>query len=121
MCLRLRPRPFSPGIVWPWTFVATTSSSRVRSFFRSRPVTTSLWPLVVDVGRVEERDAAFDGALDDRLGGGLVDRPRSLRRRAVAHHSEANARDAQTRAPEIHVLHWESVVTGGHLTGLEQR
>ena len=45
MCLRESPRPFSPGIVRPWTFVATTYSSRMpKSFFSRLPVTTSLWP-----------------------------------------------------------------------------
>ena len=98
MCLRQRPRPFSPGIVWPWTFVATTSSSRVRSFLQEPAGDDLALAAVVDVGGVEERDAALDGALDDRLGGGLVEHPRPLRRRAVAHHAEADARDAQTRA-----------------------
>ena len=45
MCLRERPRPFSPGIVWPCTLVATTYSSRIsNSLRRSLPVITSLWP-----------------------------------------------------------------------------
>ena len=44
MCLRERPTPFSPGIVRIRTFVAITSSSRLRSFGSTRPVTTSLSP-----------------------------------------------------------------------------
>jgi hypothetical protein len=43
-CLRPSPRPFSPGIVWPCTFVATTYSSRVKSLRSSLPVSTSLSP-----------------------------------------------------------------------------
>ena len=45
MCLRESPRPFSPGIVWPWTLVATTYSSRIPNSLRSRrPVMISLSP-----------------------------------------------------------------------------
>ena len=45
MCLRDSPWPFSPGIVLPWTLVATTYSSRMPNSLRSsRPVRTSLWP-----------------------------------------------------------------------------
>ena len=32
MCLRDRPRPLGPGVIWPWTFVAMTASSRERYF-----------------------------------------------------------------------------------------
>ena len=43
MCLRDRPRPFSPGMVGKCTFVATTYSSRMpNSRCKMRPVTTSL-------------------------------------------------------------------------------
>jgi hypothetical protein len=48
--------------------------------------------LRVDVGGVEERDAALDGAADDRLGGGLVQRPGAIGVVAVAHHPQAHAR-----------------------------
>jgi hypothetical protein len=45
MCLRDSPNPFSPGIVWPHTLVATTCSSRMpNSLPSSRPVSTSLSP-----------------------------------------------------------------------------
>jgi hypothetical protein len=61
--------------------------------------------LVVDVGRVEEDDAALDRPAHDRLGLVLADRPPALRARAEAHHSEADARDAQPRSAEVHVVH----------------
>src|SRR5262249_35742461 len=60
---------------------------------------------VVDVGRVEERDPALDRSTDDRLGLGLVERPLALAALPEAHHPEADARDAQPGAPEVHVLH----------------
>ena len=45
MCLRDRPPPFSPGIVFMNTLVASTYSSRIpNSLCSSRPVTTSLCP-----------------------------------------------------------------------------
>ena len=44
MCLRDSPRPFGPGIVSPWTLVATTTSSRLNILPRSRPVAVSLAP-----------------------------------------------------------------------------
>ena len=40
-----QPRPFGPGVIWPLTLVATTTSSRATSLFNSRPVATSLAPL----------------------------------------------------------------------------
>ena len=43
MCLRDSPAPFWPGIVRPFTLVATTYSSRVpNSLLSSRPVSSSL-------------------------------------------------------------------------------
>src|SRR6185369_1258823 len=50
---------------------------------------------VVDVGRVEEDDPAVYRALDDRLGGRLVERPFPALVLAEAHHPEAHARDAE--------------------------
>ena len=44
MCLRDSPRPFGPGVIWPCTFVATTTSSREMNLRSSRPVATSLVP-----------------------------------------------------------------------------
>src|SRR5581483_2427750 len=60
---------------------------------------------VVDVGGVEEDDAALDRAPDDRLGGVGVDRPLPAGMRAVAHHPEADPRDAEPRVAEVYVLH----------------
>ena len=105
MCLRERPRPFSPGIVRIRTFVAITSSSRLRSFGSTPAGDDLALAAVVDVGGVEERDPALDGAPDDRLRIGLGERPRPLRVGAEAHHAEAHARDAQAGVAEVHVLH----------------
>src|SRR5580658_1672886 len=44
MCLRERPRPFSPGVTGWNTLVAMTASSRVKYLLTSLPVTTSLAP-----------------------------------------------------------------------------
>ena len=44
MCLRDSPRPLGPGVIWPWTLVAITASSRERNFGTRRPVATSLAP-----------------------------------------------------------------------------
>jgi hypothetical protein len=44
MCLRDRPRSFSPSDIAMYTLVATTTSSRRNSLPSSRPVTTSLAP-----------------------------------------------------------------------------
>ena len=52
---------------------------------------------VVDVGRVEERDAALDRAADDRLRVGLAERPLPFLVRAEAHHPEGQTRE--TRSP----------------------
>ena len=60
---------------------------------------------VVDVGGVEEDDAALDCAPDDRLGLVLAERPGPLLAGAEAHHPEADTRDAQARAAEVHVAH----------------
>ena len=60
---------------------------------------------VVDVGGVEEGDAALDRAPDDRLGLRLVERPRPLLVPAEAHHPQAHARHAQAGVAEIDVLH----------------
>ena len=60
---------------------------------------------VVDVRGVEERDARLDRGTDDRLRIGLVERPRPALVLAEAHHPEAEARDAQPRVAEVHVLH----------------
>ena len=105
MCLRDSPPPFSPGVIGMKTLVATTSSSRLRNFGSRRPVATSLAPPRVGVGGVEEGDAAFDGGPDDRLGRVLVEHPGAVGVVAEAHHAEAHARDAQSGAAEIDVLH----------------
>ena len=68
-------------------------------------MTTSLCAAVVDVGGVEEGDAALDGAAHDRLGGRFVERPLAALVLAEAHHPEADARDAQAGAAEVHVVH----------------
>src|SRR5436190_2891122 len=60
---------------------------------------------VVDVGGVEEDDPGLDRAADDRLGRILVERPWALLALPVAHHPEAEPRDAQARTAEVHVLH----------------
>src|SRR4029453_6053175 len=60
---------------------------------------------VVDVGGVEEDDAALDGPPDDRPGRRLVQRPRAALVRAEAHHPQAHARDAQAGVPQVHVPH----------------
>jgi len=59
----------------------------------------------VDVGGVEERDAALDRGAHDRLGGVLVEDPGAVRVVAEAHHAEADPRDAQAGATEVDVLH----------------
>src|SRR3954469_14334557 len=63
----------------------------------------------VDVGGVEERDAALDGAADDRLRGGLVEDPGAVGVVAVAHHPEAHARDVEAGAAESDLIHRESL------------
>ena len=94
--MRPRPRPFSPGIVLPCTFVATTYSSRVpKSALQHPPRDHLALAAVVDVGGVEEADAAVDRAPDDRLGFLLAERPAPLLAGAEAHHPEA---DDATRA-----------------------
>ena len=60
---------------------------------------------VVDVGGVEEDDAALDRPPDDRLGLVLAERPAPLLAGPEAHHPEAHARDAQSGAAEVHVAH----------------
>ena len=90
-CLRPRPRPFSPGIVLPCTFVATTYSSRVPNSSRQHaPGDHLALAAVVDVGGVEEDDAALDRAPDDRLGLVLAERPAPLLAGPEAHHPEAD-------------------------------
>jgi hypothetical protein len=46
---------------------------------------------VVDVGGVEEADAALDGSPDDRLRVVLRERPAPFLARAEAHHPQADA------------------------------
>jgi len=60
---------------------------------------------VVDVGGIEEDDPALDRSLDDRLGGRLIKRPLATLMLPEAHHSEADARDAQAGTAEVDVLH----------------
>ena len=102
MCLRERPRPFSPGIVRPCTFVA----SDVLLAHAEEPLQHAAGhdlalAAVVDVGGVEERDPALDRAADDRLRAVLLERPRAALVLAVAHHPEADARDAQPGCPRF--------------------
>jgi hypothetical protein len=68
--------------------------------------------LVVDVRSVEEGDATLDRAAYDRLGVFLAKRPGPLVARPEAHHPEADARDAQAGAAEVHVAHAGTVVAG---------
>src|SRR4051794_13245670 len=113
MCLRERPAPFSPAIVLPCTFVATTYSFARAEQLPEQPARDHLaLAAVVDVGRVEEDDAALDRAPHDRLGGLLVERPRALLVAAVAHHPEADPRDAEARPAEVHVLHARTLPSG---------
>ena len=77
-------------------------------FGSSRPVATSLAPRGVDVGGVEERDAALDRAPDDRLGRRLVEHPRTVGVVAVAHHAEAHAGDVQAGRAEADLVHQKS-------------
>ncbi len=60
---------------------------------------------VVDVGGVEERDPTLDRPPDDRVGGGLVERPGAALVEPVAHHAEADARDTKPGRAEVHDLH----------------
>ncbi len=108
MCLRESPRPFGPGVIAPLTFVATTTSSREMYFGSRRPGGDLARAAGVDVGRVEERDAALDRAPDDRLGGGFVEHPRTVGVVAVAHHPEAHAGDVQPGPAEADLVHQKS-------------
>ena len=60
---------------------------------------------VVDVCGVEEDDSALDRPAHDRLGGLFVERPGPLLAAAVAHHPEADSRDAQAGPAETDVIH----------------
>src|SRR5699024_6706999 len=60
---------------------------------------------VVHVGGVKERDSAFHGAPQDRLRTLLVERPFAALVLAVAHHPQADARDAQAGGTEVDVSH----------------
>src|SRR4029453_15021805 len=64
--------------------------------------------LRVDVGGVEEGDAALDRAADDRLGRRPVEHPRPIGVVAVAHHAQAHARDVQAGGAESDLLHQKS-------------
>ena len=107
-CFRESPRPFSPGIVRPCTFVAITSSSRERSFGEDPARDHLALAEVVDIGRVEERDPALDSPPDDRLCLRLGQRPRPLLDVAEAHHPETEARHAQAGVAEVDVAHLPS-------------
>ena len=72
---------------------------------------------VVDVRGVEERDPALDRAADDRLRCGLVERPGAALVLAVAHHPEAEARDAQPGVAEVHVVHRASTLPRASYVG----
>ena len=95
MCLRPSPRPFSPGIVWP-KHLGREDVLLAREELAQDPARQHLaLAAVVDVGGVEERDAAVERATHDRLRILLAERPRPLLVLAEAHHSQAKARDAQ--------------------------
>ena len=44
IALRDKPQPFGPWRIWPWTLVATTSSSRSANSASARPTISSLVP-----------------------------------------------------------------------------
>ena len=87
------------------TLVATTSSSRVRNFGQQPTGGHLAGSTRVDVGRVEEGDAALHGGPDDGLGRRLVEHPGPVGVVAEAHHAEAYPGDAQSGASEVDVLH----------------
>src|SRR5205823_150185 len=75
---------------------------------------------VVDVGGVEEDDAALDGALDDRLGIRFIERPGTALVLPVAHHPEAQTRNAQAGVTEVQVLHLASYGAGNNRFSLRR-
>ena len=112
-CLRERPRPFSPGIVWH-AHLRRDDELLAGEELRQHPPGDDLaLAAVVDVGGVEERDPALDRAPDDRLRVGLGERPRPLScapKLIIPRHTR------ETRRPgvaEVHVLH------GGLLPSLD--
>jgi hypothetical protein len=62
-------------------------------------------PAVVDVRGVEEGNPRFDRSTHDRLGNVLIQGPFATLVLAVAHHPEAEARDAKAGGAQIHVSH----------------
>ncbi len=60
---------------------------------------------VVDVGGVEEDDPALNRTAHDRLGSLLFEGPFAALVCAVAHHSEADARDPKAGCSEVDVVH----------------
>ena len=60
----------------------------------------------VGVGRVEERDAAVDRRLDDRLGCGLVEVPGPFGLAAVTHHAQADPGDLQPGRTQPYIIHF---------------
>ena len=65
----------------------------------------------IDVSRVEEVDAAFEGAVHDR------ERCRFIALQAKRHRAEAERRDAQSRAAKLAVSH-EAPLLGSRLRAL---
>ena len=88
--------------------MASTYSSRIPNSLPAAAGEDLALAAVVDVGGVEEVDPALDRAAHDRLGAVFVQRPLPALVRAVAHHAQAHARDAQTGRAEIHVFHLAS-------------
>src|SRR3954447_5843313 len=60
---------------------------------------------VVDVCGVEEDDAALRRPAHDRFRSLFVERPGPLVATAIAHHPEADPRDAQAGPAEVHIVH----------------
>src|SRR5215469_4292500 len=87
----------------------TTSSRRVKSLI-ARPRISSLLPREYRLAVSKKLNAAFESPLDEWPALRLVDAPGMIAAigDAVAHAAEADPRYLQTRATELHILHYPS-------------
>ena len=97
MPLSLVPWPIAPA-----HFVASTMRSRLPRAFIHLPTISSVRPTVsssaaerVDVGRIDEVDAALEGAIQDG------ERRRFVALQAEGHRAETERRDAEPRAAQL--------------------